>query len=52
MFSKDADEVADLYQEILINLWKGFPNFRGDSNIRTWVYREEIFQQIKELQRG
>ena len=42
MFSKDADEVADLYQEILINLWKGFPNFRGDSNIRTWVYRVSL----------
>ena len=25
MFSKDRDEVADLYQETLINLWKGMP---------------------------
>ena len=39
MFSNNPDEVADLYQEILINLWKGFPKFRGDSNIRTWIYR-------------
>ena len=23
-FSKDTDEVNDLFQEILINLWKGF----------------------------
>ena len=23
MFSKDNDEVNDLFQEILINLWKG-----------------------------
>ena len=23
MFSKDNDEVADLFQEILVNLWKG-----------------------------
>ncbi len=39
MFSNNPEEVADLYQEILINLWKGFPKFRGDSNVRTWIYR-------------
>ena len=39
MFSKDNDEVNDLFQEILINLWKGFASFDGRSDIRTWVYR-------------
>ena len=42
MFSKDNAEVEDLYQEILINLWKGFPKFRGDSNARTWIYRVSL----------
>lgn len=31
MFSKDEDEVNDLFQEVLINLWKGLEHFRGDS---------------------
>ena len=39
LFSKDEEQVADLFQEILINLWRGYTNFRGDSNIRTWIYR-------------
>ena len=39
MFSKDNDEVADLFQEILIKLWKGFQSFEGRSDIKTWVYR-------------
>lgn len=39
MFSKDNDEVNDLFQEILVNLWKGFASFQGRSDIRTWVYR-------------
>ena len=39
MFSKDQDEVNDLFQEILINLWNGFSSFEGRSTIRTWVYR-------------
>lgn len=39
MFSKDTDEVNDLYQEILMNLWRGFGSFEGKSDIRTWIYR-------------
>lgn len=39
MFSKDNDEVSDLYQEILANLWHGFSRFEGKSDIRTWFYR-------------
>ncbi len=45
MFSKDADEVADLFQETLINMWKGVS---GNSSLmltatpeaqKAWVYR-------------
>ena len=39
MFSKDADEVNDLFQEVLVNLWKGFEGFEHRSDIRTWIYR-------------
>lgn len=35
MFSKDSDDVNDLFQEVLVNLWKGFDTFMGRSNIRT-----------------
>ena len=42
MFSKDEDEVADLFQDILVNLWKGFENFRGESSVRTWIYRVSL----------
>lgn len=39
MFSKDNDEVSDLFQDILVNLWKGFERFEQRSDIRTWFYR-------------
>ena len=42
MFSKDEEEVADLFQDILVNLWKGFPKFRGDSSPKTWIYRVSL----------
>ncbi|BCS85890.1 MULTISPECIES: RNA polymerase sigma factor [Prevotella] len=39
MFSKDTAEVNDLFQEVLVNLWKGMNTFKGRSEIRTWIYR-------------
>lgn len=39
MFSQDADEVEDLFQEVLVNLWKGFKGFEQRSDINTWIYR-------------
>ena len=42
MFSKDSQEVQDLYQECLINLWKSLSSFEGRSNIRTWIWRVSL----------
>ena len=39
MFSKDNDEVADMFQEVLIRLWNGQESFDGRSDIKTWIYR-------------
>ena len=42
MFSQDQDEVADLFQDVLINLWKSMPTFEGRSNVRSWIYRVSL----------
>ena len=42
MFARDKDEAADLFQGVLINLWKGIGKFRNDSEISTWVYRVSL----------
>ena len=39
MFSKDSDEVSDLFQEVLINLWKGYESFQNRSGIDTWIWK-------------
>lgn len=39
MFSKNSAEVDDLFQEILIRLWKGFDSFEERSSVSTWIYR-------------
>ena len=33
------DDFDDLYQEMLIAIWKALKNFRGDSKISTWLYK-------------
>ncbi|MBO7584278.1 MAG: sigma-70 family RNA polymerase sigma factor [Bacteroidales bacterium] len=39
MFSNDSAEVADLFQETLINLWRGSGTFRGDSALNSWIWK-------------
>ena len=39
MFSRDAGDVDDLHQEILLRLWQGYDGFEGRSDIKTWIYR-------------
>lgn len=39
MFADDKMQADDLFQEVLINLWTGFSKFRGESSLRSWVYR-------------
>lgn len=29
----------DYYQEVLFQLWRSLPKFRGESEISTWIYR-------------
>ncbi|HCO67803.1 MAG TPA: RNA polymerase subunit sigma-70, partial [Dysgonomonas sp.] len=39
-FYADSDHPSkDLYQEIILNLWKSYPSFRGESKVSTWMYR-------------
>lgn len=42
MFSKDQDEVNDLFQEVLINLWRGIGSFKGESKLSSWIYRVSL----------
>lgn len=38
-YARTHDEYDDLRQDVLINLWQGLKYFRGDSSLRTWIYR-------------
>ena len=52
MYANDQDDLNDLFQETVLNLWKGFPNYRGDSTFNTWVYRIAMNTCITFLRRS
>ncbi len=41
----DAD-LNDMYQEVLVNIWKSLDKFRGNSTISTWIYRIAVNTSI------
>ena len=39
IYSNAQMPFADLYQEVMINLWSGIDTFRGEAKPSTWIYR-------------
>lgn len=38
-FTCSHDDSNDLLQDIFIKVWSSLPNFRGESQLYTWIYR-------------
>lgn len=38
-YAHTSQDLEDLYQDVLVNIWRGLPSFRSDSSMQTWVYR-------------
>ncbi len=49
MYCNDNEHRKDLFQEILIQLWKSYGSFRGDSKFSTWMYRVALNVAIQDL---
>lgn len=39
LYRNSVEDREDLFQEIVFQLWKSYPNFRGEAQIKTWMYR-------------
>jgi len=42
MYCDNADDVKDLFQDIISNLWTAYPNFQQKSKVSTWIYRVSL----------
>jgi len=38
-YSSNRENQKEMFQEVLINIWKSLDRFRGESAISTWIYR-------------
>ena len=52
IYANNQDDLNDLFQETVLNLWKSFPRYRGDSKLVTWVYRIAMNTCITFLRRS
>lgn len=34
-----SDDFKDARQDVILQLWRSFPTFRGESKISTWIYK-------------
>ena len=41
-YTKNTQDAKDLFQEVLVNIWKALPNFKGDALLSTYIYRITI----------
>ena len=39
VYCRNKSDREDLYQEIILQLWKSYPSFNGRSAFSTWMYR-------------
>lgn len=39
LYCDDAEDRKDLFQEIVIQVWKSLDSFRDESSLSTWMYR-------------
>ena len=39
LYVDSEEDKRDVYQEILLQAWKSFQKFRGDSSFSTWLYK-------------
>ena len=51
-YMSKTSPLEDLYQEIVLNLWKAFPSFRNESQTSTWIYRIALNTCISDLRRN
>lgn len=51
LYGRTVQDQQDLFQEITIQLWKAYPNFRHESKISTWMYRVALNTAISDFRK-
>lgn len=52
VYAHDADARKDLYQDMLVQLWRSLPSFAGESLPGTWLYRVALNTALAQTRRN
>lgn len=50
-YSEDADEASDMAQDAFVRIFASLGSFRGDSSIRTWMFRVSYGSALDHVRR-
>ena len=51
LYCNDEEDKKDLFQEIVLQLWKAFPSFRNESLNTSWMYRVALNTAISNFRK-
>jgi RNA polymerase sigma factor (sigma-70 family) len=51
LYIKEKEYRRDLFQEIVLQLWRSFPTFRKEAKASTWMYRVALNTAISQFRR-
>jgi RNA polymerase sigma-70 factor (ECF subfamily) len=51
LYGQELSDRQDLFQEIVVQLWRAYPSFRGESKFSTWLYRIALNTAISGLRK-
>ena len=51
IYADELETRKDLYQEMVLQLWKSYPSFKGNSKWSTWMYRIALNTAITHMRR-
>lgn len=51
MYADNAAGRQDLYQEIVLQVWRGYKSFRGEAKFSTWLYQVALNTAIAGLRK-
>ncbi len=51
LYAAAVPDRQDLYQEIVVQLWRAIPKFRNESKLTTWMYRVALNTAISDYRK-
>lgn len=52
VYASNTSNREDLFQEICLQLWKSYPNFRKEAKFSTWMYRVALNTAISTIRKS